>query len=391
MPLLNVGASQIGLGLGYQGGRWAGSLNGGYDLGGQQLNASLGAGYTFDDGRQLTGTLSGGYSFLQSAWTVGANAGYALSSTQQLNAFVNSSSGVGGAAGRVSAGVGLRYTPSDQLSVEAGASVATGTPVTSVPAATPTDPAATTTRYGGTLAASYVIAPGQTVRASTDFASLSASYEDSRTLYTSANATLSRTGDGLAGSLSGEVRGAVTFLEGRPVLGQKLGQRAVVVRTGTPNIPLLLNGARVAVTDAAGEALLTGLPEGSVSQVAVDLDALPFNITARDATADIALAQSGHKVSPRFPDPLEIWGEAFLAQGDAAGAAAKFSEAARLAPRWGRLHLKWGEALAKLGNAADAQAQWRAAAALDLTPEERLELPRRKADSLSVHRWLADL
>ena len=298
VPLLNVGASQIGLGLGYQGGRWAGSLNGGYDLGGQQLNASLGAGYTFDDGRQLTGTLSGGYSFLQSAWTVGANAGYALSSTQQLNAFVNSSSGVGGAAGRVSAGVGLRYTPSDQLSVEAGASAATGIPVTSVLGATPTDPAATITRYGGTLAASYVIAPGQTVRASTDFASLSASYEDSRTLYTSANATLSRTGDGrtgsgLAGSLSGEVRGAVTFLPGRAVLGQKLGQRAVVVRTNTPGIPLLLNGARVAVTDASGEALLTGLPEGSVSQVAVDLDALPFNITARDATADIALAQSG--------------------------------------------------------------------------------------------------
>ncbi len=293
VPIFNVGASQIGLGLGYQSGRWAGSLSGGYDLGGQQLNASVGAGYTFDDGRQLTGTLSAGYSFLQKAWNVGANAGYALSSTQQLNAFVNTSSGVGGAAGRVSAGLGLRYTPNDQLSVEAGASVATGVPAASVQGATPTDPAATTTRYGGTLAASYVIAPGQTVRASTDFASLNASYEDSRTLYTSANATLSRTGSGLAGSLSGEVRGAVTFLPGRAVLGQKLGQRAVVVRTNTPGIPLLLNGARVAVTDASGEALLTGLPEGSISQVAVDLDALPFNITARDATADISLAQSG--------------------------------------------------------------------------------------------------
>ena len=293
VPLLNVSASQIGLGLGYQSGRWTGSLSGGYDLGGQQLNASLGAGYTFDDGRQLTGTLSGGYRFSQASWTVGANAGYALSSTQQLNAFVNSSSGVGGAAGRVSAGLGLRYTPNDQLSVEAGAGVATNVPATTFPATTAADPAATTTRYGGTLAASYVIAPGQTVRASTDFASLNASYEDSRTLYTSANATLSRTGNGLAGSLGGEVRGAVTFLPGRAVLGQKLGQRAVVVRTNTPGIPLLLNGARVAVTDASGEALLTGLPEGSISQVAVDLDALPFNITARDATADIALAQSG--------------------------------------------------------------------------------------------------
>ncbi|WP_411287976.1 hypothetical protein, partial [Phenylobacterium sp.] len=45
--------------------------------------------------------------------------------------------------------------------------------------------------------------------------------------------------------------------------------------------------------------------------------------------------------------------------------------AAKLAPRWGRLHLKWGEALAKLGKADEAQGKWRAATGMDLSPAGR--------------------
>lgn len=288
VPVLNVGASQFGVGLGYQDGRWTGSLSGGYDLGGQALSASLGAGYTLDDSRQIAASVGGSYSFAQNLWNAGLSVSYVPDTSKQFSAYVNTSSGTGGTPGRIQAGVGLRYTPNDQLSVDAGVNLAR------TPFADPvTGQTSVTNAFGGTLAASYLIVPGQTVRASTDFNSLSASYEDARTLYVAANLNLARTDSGLSAAAGGEVRGAVTFLEGRPVLGQKLGQRAVVVRTGTPNIPLLLNGARVAVTDAAGEALLTGLSEGSVSQVAVDLDALPFNITAREATADISLAQSG--------------------------------------------------------------------------------------------------
>ncbi|WP_424949243.1 hypothetical protein [Deinococcus sp.] len=288
VPVLNVGASQVGVGVGYQAGRWNGSLSAGYDFGGQALSAALGAGYTLDDDRQLAGSLSGGYNFAQNLWNAGLSASYVPDSSKQFGAFINASSGSGSTPGRMQAGVGVRYTPNDQLSVDAGATFAR-TPVTDQA----TGAVSTVGSLGGTLAASYLIAPGQTVRAATDFNTLNASYEDARTLYTAANVSVGRTDGGLSGAASGEVRGAVTFLEGRAVLGQKLGQRAVVVRTGTPGIPLLLNGARVAVTDAAGEALLTGLPEGSISQVAVDLDALPFNITARDATADVSLAQSG--------------------------------------------------------------------------------------------------
>ena len=51
------------------------------------------------------------------------------------------------------------------------------------------------------------------------------------------------------------------------------------------------------------------------------------------------------------------WGEALLAEGDAKAAVAKFADAQRFAPRWGRLHLKWGEAFAKLGKPDEARAQ----------------------------------
>ena len=73
---------------------------------------------------------------------------------------------------------------------------------------------------------------------------------------------------------------------------------------------------------------------------------------------------------------MEGWGEALLSEGDAKSASAKFRQAARTAPRWGRLHLKWGEALAKLGKAEEARAQWRLAAGMDLTAPERAELQR---------------
>jgi outer membrane usher protein len=280
VPLLKPSAAQVGAALGYQSGRWSSSFSGGYDFGARSINAALGAGYTFDDQRQLTAGITGGYNLQDKLWNAGLTASYTASNRQQYNAYVT------GTPGRVTVGIGLRYTPDDKLAIDAGANVSApvGTPSTATPEAA---------SYGGTLAASYLLAPNQTVRASTDFRSLNASYEDSRRVYASAGASLTRTTAGVDVSGSAELRGAVTFLGGKAVLGQGLGQRAVVVRTGTPGIPLLLNGSRVAVTGADGEALLTGLPEGSISQVAVDLDALPFNITARDASADVSLAQSG--------------------------------------------------------------------------------------------------
>ena len=57
-------------------------------------------------------------------------------------------------------------------------------------------------------------------------------------------------------------------------------------------------------------------------------------------------------------------------------ALAKFAEADKYAPNWGRLHLKWGEALFYAGKADEAKVQFSRAAQLDLTPTDRAELAR---------------
>ena len=48
-------------------------------------------------------------------------------------------------------------------------------------------------------------------------------------------------------------------------------------------------------------------------------------------------------------------------------ALARFEEANRSAPHWGRLHLEWGQALFYLGRKDEARAQFQAAGAMDLT------------------------
>jgi Flp pilus assembly protein TadD len=71
-----------------------------------------------------------------------------------------------------------------------------------------------------------------------------------------------------------------------------------------------------------------------------------------------------------------MWGEALIAQNRSDLAPAKFEEAAKVAPNWGRLHLKWGEALLWSGDKAGAQKQFGIAAHLDLTSSEKSDLMR---------------
>jgi len=55
-------------------------------------------------------------------------------------------------------------------------------------------------------------------------------------------------------------------------------------------------------------------------------------------------------------------------------ALAKFAEADKYAPNWGRLHLKWGEALSWSGRKNEAKAQFALALDLDLSANEKSEL-----------------
>ena len=111
----------------------------------------------------------------------------------------------------------------------------------------------------------------------------------------------------------------------------------------------------------------------SVKVVGTLEDAGQLQSAGAGTSAIIHLA-AAHALGPRFADPLEVWGEALMRKGDVAGATRKFEEAARYAPRWGRLHLRWGEALGGSGAAADARTHWRAAATIDLSAAERAAL-----------------
>ncbi len=93
-----------------------------------------------------------------------------------------------------------------------------------------------------------------------------------------------------------------------------------------------------------------------------------------DLAGAIAKFGSAHQKGPHFADPLELWGEALIAQNRSDLALAKFVEAAKYAPKWGRLHLKWGEALWWSGKHDEANKQFAIAAGLDMTPSEKAEL-----------------
>ena len=92
------------------------------------------------------------------------------------------------------------------------------------------------------------------------------------------------------------------------------------------------------------------------------------------ATAKFTVAS---KKGPHFADPLERLGRSADAEAQPRQALAKFEEADKYAPNWGRLNLKWGEALAALGRKDEkAKAQFARAAQLSLTAGEKAELPR---------------
>ena len=84
----------------------------------------------------------------------------------------------------------------------------------------------------------------------------------------------------------------------------------------------------------------------------------------------------GNPKGPKFADRLEMWGEALIAKKQPDQALAKFGEAEKYAPNWGRLHLKWGEALANAGRKDEAQKLYALAAGLDLSNDDKAELAR---------------
>ena len=69
-------------------------------------------------------------------------------------------------------------------------------------------------------------------------------------------------------------------------------------------------------------------------------------------------------------------GDAEAATGDWQGAASAYADAARYAPRWGKLHLRWAAALWNSGSHGEALAKLDAASRMDLNQADRALLGR---------------
>jgi predicted Zn-dependent protease len=99
-----------------------------------------------------------------------------------------------------------------------------------------------------------------------------------------------------------------------------------------------------------------------------------------DLDGAIAKFTIANQKGPHFADPLEMSGEALIRKNRSDLALAKFEEANKYAPNWGRLQLKWGEALLWSGKRDEAKKKFASAATLDLTPSEKSELAKMKAN-----------
>jgi len=104
-------------------------------------------------------------------------------------------------------------------------------------------------------------------------------------------------------------------------------------------------------------------------------------LARRQPDAAIEKFKQANEKGPHFADPLEGWGEALMAKNQSHRALEKFAEAEKYTPNWGRLHLKWGKAIAYSGRRDEAAKHFARAAALDLTPSEKLELAQQVSKS----------
>ena len=84
-------------------------------------------------------------------------------------------------------------------------------------------------------------------------------------------------------------------------------------------------------------------------------------------------------IEPRFADAHAGLGDTEAAAGDWRSAASAYADAARYAPRWGKLHLKWAAALWNGGRQGEARAKLDAASTMALSGADRALLGRLQA------------
>ncbi|GGM17672.1 hypothetical protein GCM10010841_27310 [Deinococcus aerophilus] len=141
---------------------------------------------------------------------------------------------------------------------------------------------------GGTVPSttlSYRPDPTQLVGLSADLNEIGVTYSLSRGVDASASATTR--------GATAQITGAVAYLDGRLLLSSGLAQRGILVRTGVPNLPLLVDGLGGVVTNQRGDALITQAAPTQTVSIRVNPRELPLGVSLQSVETTVQPAATG--------------------------------------------------------------------------------------------------
>jgi tetratricopeptide (TPR) repeat protein len=214
-------------------------------------------------------------------------------------------------------------------------------------------------------------------------------FEDARRAYAS-GASHAAAGDWAAAAADYEATRAILqtlpqTTQGRyfilPVLAEAWARtgRVAEARALVADLPLDCDDcliARATVEALAGERALS---DRLFVRAQIQAQSSPFarvawgraRLARGDAAGALDLFRQAKKLAPQWADPLKLEGDAEMALRRPGRAAEAYARAARLAPRWGALHLAWSRALSADGRAAEAAEKLRLARGMVLSPADR--------------------
>lgn len=136
-----------------------------------------------------------------------------------------------------------------------------------------------------TAALTYRPDSTQSISVSADLNEASVSYGISRGVDVNASATT-------RGAVA-QVTGAVSYVDGRLLLSSGLAQRGVLVRTGVPNLPLIVDGLGGVVTNQRGDALITQAALTQTVSIRINPRDLPLGVSIQSIEAQVRPAATG--------------------------------------------------------------------------------------------------
>ncbi|THF70354.1 hypothetical protein E7T06_07735 [Deinococcus sp. Arct2-2] len=206
--------------------------------------------------------LTGGYNTAQNGW-------YGrLDGSVPVNAQLNVASFVAVTSRSTRVGIGVNWIPQPNVQVQTSAVGGPGSP-------------------GGVNASvNYQLNPTNRIGASTDFQNLAFSYQFRDQVEVDVAASTQ-------GDVGVQVQGRATLVEGKLSFAASSGSRRfILLKTGIPDLGISAEGLYQGRTNAQGELLLS-VQASSGSQIQVDLNTLPIEVSLRAETLVMTLPTEG--------------------------------------------------------------------------------------------------